>query len=53
MQLVHSSEKTVFTLSTLIEEGQALAQSEQSMHVFVLRLIFCGLSRESNPNKAP
>ena len=50
---VHSSERTVNTLSTFIKEGHAFAQSSQSIQLVGVLLIFVGLKKAIKPSKAP
>ena len=49
----HSSDTTLITLSTLINDGQALAHNPQSIQLTGLRLILLGLSNDANPKRAP
>ena len=44
-QDVHSSDTTVFTLSTFINEGQALLHKPQSIQLTGFLLIFVGLRK--------
>ena len=53
IQVEHSSEITVLTLSTFMKEGHALVHKLQSIQDSLFLLIFKGLSNERNPNKAP
>src|ERR1019366_186727 len=53
MQVVHSSDQTVITLSTFIDEGHAFAQSPQSMQLAALRLILFGLIKFNTSRSAP
>src|SRR5690606_1928725 len=51
--VLHSSEITVFTLSTLIDERHALAQSPQSIQLTGFLLILFGLNNDAIPRSAP
>ena len=53
MHVEHSSEITVLTLSTLINDGHAFAHKLQSMHDSLFLLIFSGLKIVKIPNNAP
>ena len=53
MQVVHSSEMTVLTLSTLIRDGHAIAHLAQSIQLVGLRFILKGLSSAVIPSSAP
>jgi hypothetical protein len=49
----HSSDRTVISLSTLINEGHAFVHNPQSMQLILFLLILLGLINETNPSNAP
>jgi cytochrome c biogenesis factor len=53
MHDVHSSDHTVITLSTFIDEGHAFAQSPQSMQLVAFLFILFGLIKFNIPSSAP